>query len=89
MYSEAKGAGDLVQNQLASFWKPALSKAFAGATHGSQQPATGKQRKGEKTAKEEMVNRAKAMREAGQSYGQIAKALGVSKSTAYELVNGD
>ena len=37
VYSEAKGSGDLVQNQLASLWKPALIQGLCwGATQGQQ-----------------------------------------------------
>ena len=92
VYSEAAGNVGLVQNELASFWSSALSRAFAGgqssqtSSDGSRSPV---RRKGTRTPREELTARAKQLRAADISYGQIAKNLGVSKSTAWELVNGD
>ena len=89
VYSEATGESAMLENELPSFWRPALSHAYASAV-GTQQAGwqNTRHRKGTKTPRAELEARAKAMRRAGHSYGQIAKALGVSKSTAYELVNG-
>ena len=87
IYSEAAGEVGLIENNLASFWRPALSHAFAGAHEGPQTMA--QQRKGERTPREELAARAKSMRQAGHSYGQVAKTLGVAKSTAFALVNED
>ena len=89
VHSEAADFQGMVMNRLASFWRPALSHAFSGAV-GSQR-ASGRPityRQGERTPKAGLESRARAMHNAGHSYGQIAKILGVSKSTVYELVNG-
>ena len=44
-------------------------------------------RKGQRTSTEEKREGAKKMRAAGNSYGEIAKALGVGRSYAHRLVN--
>ena len=44
-------------------------------------------RKGKRTSSEEKRERARKMKAAGHSYGEIGKALGVSRSYAYKLVN--
>ena len=76
----------LVENELASFWKPALSRAFAQGVPDHNSNETG-QRKGTRTPREELKNRAKALRRQGHSYGDIGKILGISKTLAWELVN--
>ena len=42
---------------------------------------------GSRSSKDERIAKAKELREAGLSYEQIGKNLGVSKTTAWELVN--
>ena len=86
VYSEAAGEVGLVENELASYWKPALSRAFAQGTPDQNSNWTG-QRKGVKTSREELKGRALALRQQGHSYGQIAKIQGISKTLAWSLVN--
>ncbi len=86
VYSEAAGDAGLVENELASFWKPALSRAFAKTTPDQDGNGVG-QRKGAKTPREDLKERAKALRQQDNSYGDIGKILGISKTLAWELVN--
>ena len=86
VYSEAAGEAGLVENELASFWKPALSRAFAQAAPDQGGNGTG-QRKGAKTPREELKDKAKALRQQDHSFGDIGKILGISKTLAWELVN--
>ena len=76
-----------MENELASYWKPALSRAFAQATPDQNSNGAG-QRMGVKTSREELKGRALALRQQDQSYGVIGKILGISKTLAWELVNG-
>ena len=85
VYSEAAGEVGHVENELASFWRPDLSHAFAAVNQNPQTP--GQPRKGERTPREELLARAKAMRSAGHSYGEISKMLGIGKTTAFDMVN--
>lgn len=86
VYSEAAGDARLVENELASFWKPALSRAFAQGT--SEQDSNGAgQRKGAKTPREELKGQALALRQQDHSFGDIGKILGISKTQAWDLVN--
>ena len=90
VHSEKTGSSDLVKNQLPSFWRPALSRAFAqGPVEPENGGRSGTLRKGKRSSIEELRVRAQQMRAAGFSYGQIAEALSISKSTAWNLVNGD
>jgi len=67
----------MVKNELASFWRPALSHAFADAgpspvkERSSSPPGL---RKGSRTPTAELKAKARAMREADYSYSQIAHA---------------
>ncbi len=74
-----------MENRLADFWKPALSRAFADNAPGHSSNGTG-QRKGTRTPRAELVSRAKALRQQGYSYGEIAKVLGIGKTTAHGYV---
>jgi len=65
----------MLESGLPSFWKPSLSKIFAGeGGSGPTRVPTGQGRI-------DKVRRAEQLRANGFSYGQIAKELGVSKST--------
>ena len=86
VYSEAAGEVGLVKNQLASFWKPGLSRAFVGESSNLPVKPTAS-RKGAKTPREELVMRAKALRRRGFSLGNIGKILGIGKTTASDYVN--
>jgi hypothetical protein len=86
VYSESAGEVGLVKNQLATFWKPGLSRAFVGdSSDHSVKPLL--PRKGAKTPREVLVMRAKALRKQGFSYGEIANQLGIGKTTASDYVN--
>ena len=82
VYSEPAGFEGLVSNELASYWTPRLSRAFV---HTSSQPAS--QRRGTRPSREEMKGRVLEMRQAGLSYSNMARNLGVSKTKAWRLVN--
>ena len=93
VYSEKSDYLGLVENKLATFWRPALSNAFAGGSPMANIDSKGiettpKIRKGERTPREELAAKAIELRKAGFSYGEIGKMLGISKSTAWDLVNG-
>ena len=92
VYAETTDEAGMVENSLASFWKPALSRVFGDAMTPAAKPGGARrkptQRKGTRTPRQVLAERARVMRAAGHSYGQIAKTLGVSKTTAYEMVNG-
>lgn len=75
VYSPDTDCVGLLNSDLPSFWKPSLSKVFAS----EDIPATF--RAGERTSIEERVKRAIDLRSQGHSYAEIAKVLGVSKST--------
>ena len=92
--------GQLMENQLPSFWTESLSRIFQDApvmlgTDGEDGKVQGHKvnnkialpRKGQRTSTDEKRERARRMRAAGHSYGEIAKALGVSRSYAHKLVN--
>jgi len=90
VYREPADFSGIVKNELASFWRPALSHAFAdagpSATEGQPSAQTGL-RKGSRTPSAELKAKARDMREAGYSYSQIAHALGVSKGTAWNWLH--
>jgi len=92
--------GQLMENQLPSFWAESLSRMFEDApvmlgTDGEEREIQGHKfnsktalpRKGQRSSTEEKRERARKMRAAGHSYGEIAKALGVARSYAHKLVN--
>ena len=84
----------MVENQLASFWRPALSQAFAGGGATTPTTATNTKRnsvprKGTRTPRLELAAKAKALHAGDHSYGEIAKILGIPKSTVWDLVNGE
>ena len=84
IHSEPADYEGLVPNQLASFWTPRLSRAFVQT---SCQPAP--IRRGKQPSREEPRERVRQMHMAGLSYAQIAKSLGISKTTFWKLVNED
>jgi hypothetical protein len=88
--------GQLMDNLLPSFWSDSLSRifgdtpAFGTAKSGdslSSQGETAVPRRGKRTPPVLRKERAKAMHNAGHTYGEIAKNLGISKSQAYRDVN--
>ena len=78
----------MVENNLASFWKPAISRAFAavGTEHLKASGPASTLRKGHRTPREDLVADVRAMREAGYSSKQIADAKGLPRSTVVDLV---
>ena len=69
---------------MAYFWKAALSHAYAdtGTTE-----ALGKSKKGTKTAREELAVKANELNGIHKSYGKVAKIMGLTKSTVWDLIN--
>ncbi len=88
--------GKLMENALPTFWTDSLSRAFAdtrplaasGSLNGSG-PGAGLVRRAKPASAGELRLRARQLRAAGHSYGEIANMLGVSKTQAYRLVNED
>ena len=72
----------LLTSQLPSFWKPSLSRLYAGTT------STAPPRPGKKLTPQEKAARAKELKARGYSHGQIGKELGVSKSTVTNYLKG-
>ena len=91
VYSTKTGFSGLVRHEPASYWRPALSNAFAGpiSTDDGPKPKTTSPRHGERLSKEEVRARAKDLVLAqGKSYGEAATVLDLPKSTVWDLVNG-
>ena len=76
------GFEGVLQNPKSSFWSDELSHIFASGNLGNvEKPAR-------ELTKEEKRKRAKKLRdEYGYSYGEIAKDLGVGKTTVYRWLN--
>jgi len=72
----------LMENELPSFWKQSLSRIFAS---GIETPIS---RPPKKLTLKDKVNKAREMRDQGVSYSEIAKALGVSKSSVINYIKG-
>ena len=66
----------MLENSLSSFWTPSLSKAYANSAPVSEMAIP------QKMTREEKIKLAKELHRQGFSLGQIAKILGISKSTA-------
>ena len=84
----------LMSNELPSFWRPALSRAFADVARTatpspppSQQPG---RNTGTRTPTGELAAKLKHMRDVEHlSYGEIARRTGLPKSTVWDLINGE
>ncbi len=91
VYSTKTGFSGLVRHEPASYWRPALSNAFAGGMsvgHESKPKAT-TPRHGARLSKEEVRTRAKDLvLLQAKSYGEAATILDLPKSTVWDLVNG-
>jgi len=78
------GFEGVLQNPKPSFWSEKLSHIFASGHVGRQE------RPARELSKEEKKERAKKLHDDyGYSYGEIAKQLGMSKTTVYRYVNED
>jgi len=80
VYSPDTDFVGLLENRLPSFWTSKLSHLFAQGGEPVSKEPTG--------TREEKITRAKQLRQTGMSYRKIGKALGVTKGTAYNYVNG-
>jgi len=92
VHSEKTGFSGLVRHEPASYWREALSNAFAGVMSADDQPnvvgKTAAPRQGKRLSKEELRARAKELVLVRHlSYGQAAKMIGLSKSTVWDLVH--
>ncbi|GAH13002.1 unnamed protein product, partial [marine sediment metagenome] len=77
------GFEGVLQNPKPSFWSEKLSHIFASGNLGNvEKPAR-------ELSKEEKKKRAKELQDDyGYSYGEIAKRLGIGKTTAYRYLDG-
>ncbi len=82
VYSPDASFLGLLEGQLASFWKPSLSKLYAG----QQTPAASRAAKS--LTPKERAEIARKLREQDLSYSQIAQRLGVSKATVANYIKG-
>ena len=82
VYSPDADFQGLMENCLPSFWSGRLSRAFAagGEVPGARPPR--------KTTLQERTEKAKSLHQGGMSYKEIARVMGVTKSSAYNYVNG-
>ena len=71
-----------LENELASFWKPRLSRLFVA------QDQTPTQRPAKRQTPQERARKAKVLRSQGRSLSEIANVLGVSKSTVFNYLKG-
>ena len=72
----------LLENYLPTFWKPALSRLFAAG------PSPSTPRTPKRLTLQEKAQKARQMRAGGASYGEISRALGVSKGTVNNYLKG-
>lgn len=92
VFSQKTGFSGLVRHEPASYWRPALSNAFAGAMSADDEPnvvgKTTAPRHGERVSKETLRPWAKDLvLVQGLSYGQAATIMTLPKSTVWDLVN--
>ena len=71
-----------LENQLATFWKPRLSRLFVA------QGQTAVHRPAKRQTPQERTQKAKELRSQGRSLSEIANVLGVSKSTVVNYLKG-
>ena len=82
VYSPDADQKGLLENELATFWKPALSTVFASAGQ------VAVHRTAKRLTRQEKTQQAMALRSEGHSLREIANMLGVSKSTVRQLPEG-
>ena len=83
----------LMSNELPSFWRPALSRAFADIDRTATPPPSPSRQPGRtsgtRTPANELATKLKYMRDVeGLSYGEIARKTGLPKSSVWDLING-
>ena len=81
VYSPDADQKGLLENELATFWKPALSTVFASAGQ------VAVHRTAKRLTRQEKTQQAMALRSEGHSLREIANMLGVSKSTVVNYLN--
>ncbi len=72
----------LLENELPSFWKPSLSRLFAKG------PASPAKRQPKSISLQDRQQRALELRANGDSYGEIAREIGVSRGTVVNYIKG-
>ncbi len=82
VYSSATDFVGMLENRIPSFWSEKLSRAFASGIDPTAN------RLAPKPTLDEKRQKAHELRAAGRSYLEIARALGVSKTTAINYVKG-
>ena len=82
VYSPDADFVGLLASELASFWKPSLSRLFAA------EGTPAKSRTAERITPKEKAQIARGLRDQGLSYSQISHRLGVSKSTVANYLKG-
>jgi len=93
-------SGQLMENMLPTFWTDSLSRIFGDTTVGlggglsmngvrgnGLGVVTAAPRRGKRTSIEDKREKARKMKAAGYSFGEIANTLGISRSYAHKLVN--
>lgn len=83
LYAPDTDFSGLIENELPSFWKPSLSRMFAGEVS-----TTSKPRVARRLTVQEKVQKAKELRKQDASYADIAQALGVTRGTVLNYVRG-
>lgn len=84
LYCPSSGFSDLIEILLPSFWSEKLSTVYFNVKETISEdiyPIP--------IPKKEKIKKAKELRKAGYSYGEISKFLGISKSTAYRYTIDD
>ena len=90
VYSAKTGFSGLVRHEPASYWRPALSNAYAGrmSVGDESKPKATAPRYGARLSKDEVRARARGLvLVQGKSYGEAAAILDLPKSTVWDLVN--
>ena len=85
IYSETAGEVGLVENELPSFWKPSLSRAFA-LPASDQATNVEAPRKGVRTPREELINNVGALSMAGHGTREIGRIMGLPPSTVNDYL---
>lgn len=86
LYAPDTDFSGLIENELPSFWKPSLSRMFAGEV--SEVSKTSKPRGTKKLSPAEKAQKAKELRGQGASYSEISITLGVSLGTVVNYIKG-